>query len=422
MTELFAEKVLTVSELTLQVKFLLEEAFPLLFVSGEITGLSRPASGHVYLTLKDANAQISGVIYRGTALRIPFDLRNGLEVIVRGKLTVYPPRGSYQFMIEDVQPKGIGAAELALRQLKEKLQKLGYFAPERKRTLPAFPNRIAVITSPSGAAIRDILETLSQRWPACEVWVLPTRVQGEGAAEEIARALSLLRGLRGIDLAIVGRGGGSSEDLGAFNDERVARAIFEATIPVVSAVGHEIDVTIADLVADHRALTPTAAAQMVVPHRDELQQYLDALLERKRRGLARLAQRLRQRLTDLASRSCFRLPFELIRVRERRLDDLEGRIHRATKQHLAQLRERMLSQAARLGALSPLNVLARGYSLTRRERDFVVVRLGSEVVPGSRLLTDVQHARITSVVTAIEPVDRRITPRPNNANPTLFQN
>ncbi len=161
MTELFAEKVLSVSELTLQVKFLLEEAFPVMLVGGEISGLSRPASGHVYLTLKDANAQISGVIYRNTALRIPFDLRNGQEVIVRGKLTVYPPRGGYQFMIEEVQPKGIGAAELALRQLKEKLQKLGYFAAERKRTLPAFPNRIAVVTSPSGGAVRDILETLN---------------------------------------------------------------------------------------------------------------------------------------------------------------------------------------------------------------------------------------------------------------------
>jgi exodeoxyribonuclease VII large subunit len=422
LTELFAEKVLSVSELTQQVKFLLEEAFPSLTVSGEISGLSRPASGHVYLTLKDPSAQISGVIYRGAALRIPFDLRNGLEVIVRGKLTVYAPRGAYQFIIEDVQPKGLGAAELALRQLKEKLQKLGYFAAERKRTLPAFPTRIAVVTSSSGAAVRDILETLGQRWPACEVWVLPTRVQGEGAAEEIARAISLFRLLPGIDLAIVGRGGGSSEDLSAFNDERVARAIFESPIPIVSAVGHEIDVTIADLVADHRALTPTAAAQMVVPHRDELNEYVDALVQRKRQALWRLAQRLRQRLDGLADRACFRLPFEMVRVRERRLDDLEGRIHRATRQHLAQMRERLLSQAARLGALSPLNVLARGYSLTRREKDFAVVRLGSEVVAGSRLLTDVQHARITSVVTNIEPVDRRITPRPTNASPMLFQN
>jgi exodeoxyribonuclease VII large subunit len=420
--ELFADKVLSVSELTQQVKFLLEEAFPMLSLGGEISGLSRPASGHVYLTLKDASAQIPAVIYRNAALRIPFDLHNGLEVIVRGKLTVYPPRGSYQLMIEDVQPKGIGAAELALRQLKEKLQQLGYFAAERKRPLPAFPRRIAVVTSPSGAAVRDILETLSQRWLACEVWIFPARVQGEGAAEEIARALGQVNRLAGLDLAIVGRGGGSSEDLSAFNDERVARAIFESRIPIVSAVGHEIDVTIADLVADHRALTPTAAAQMVVPHIEEIREYLDVVRQRTRQGLLRIAQRLRERLTELATRTCFRLPFESIRVRERRLDELDGRIHRATRQHLAQLRERMISQAARLGALSPLNVLARGYSLTRREKDMAVVRLGSEVVPGSRLLTDVQHARITSVVTNIEPVDRRVAPRPNNASPTLFSN
>jgi exodeoxyribonuclease VII large subunit len=422
LTELFAEKVLSVSELTQQVKFLLEEAFPVITLAGEISGLSRPASGHVYLTLKDANAQISSVIYRNTALRIPFELRNGMDVIVRGKLTVYPPRGSYQFMIEDVQPKGIGAAELALRQLKEKLQKLGYFAGERKRALPPFPRRIAVVTSPTGAAIRDILETLGQRWMACDVWVLPVRVQGEGSALEIARALTQLNMVSGLDLVIVGRGGGSSEDLSSFNDERVARAIFESRIPVVSAVGHEIDVTIADLVADHRALTPTAAAQMVVPHRDELREYLDLVRHRARQSLVRIANQLRQRVADLASRPCFRLPFELIRVRERRLDDLEGRIHRAIRQHLAQLRERLLRQGARLGALSPLNVLARGYSLTRREKDMVVVRLGSEVVPGSRLVTDVQHARVTSVVTNIEPVDRRMVPRPNNASPSLFQN
>ncbi|CAN5456439.1 exodeoxyribonuclease VII large subunit [soil metagenome] len=422
MTELFADKVLSVSELTHQVKFLLEEAFPVITLGAEISGLSRPASGHIYLTLKDANAQISSVIYRGTALRIPFDLRNGLDVIVRGKLTVYPPRGSYQFMIEDVQPKGIGAAELALRQLKEKLQKLGYFATERKRPLPSFPKRIAVVTSPTGAAIRDILETLRQRWLACEVWVLPVRVQGEGSAEEIARALLQLNSHTGVDLAIVGRGGGSSEDLSSFNDERVARAIFESRIPIVSAVGHEIDVTIADLVADHRALTPTAAAQMVVPHRDELREYFDLVRHRARQSLVRIANQLRQRVTNLSSRACFRLPFEVIRARERRLDDLEGRIHRAARQHLAQLRERFLSQAARLGALSPLNVLARGYSLTRREKDMVVVRLGSEVVPGSRLVTDGQHARVTSVVTHIEPVDRRIVPRPSNASSSLFQN
>jgi exodeoxyribonuclease VII large subunit len=422
LTELFAEKVLSVSELTQQVKFLLEEAFPVITLAGEISGLSRPASGHVYLTLKDANAQVSSVIYRNTAIRIPFELRNGMDVIVRGKLTVYPPRGSYQFMIEDMQPKGIGAAELALRQLKEKLQKLGYFAGERKRALPSFPRRIAVVTSPTGAAIRDILETLGQRWLACDVWVLPVRVQGEGSALEIARALTQLNTVSGLDLVIVGRGGGSSEDLSSFNDERVARAIFESRIPVVSAVGHEIDVTIADLVADHRALTPTAAAQMVVPHRDELREYLDLVRHRARHSLVRIANQLRQRVADLASRPCFRLPFELIRVRERRLDDLEGRIHRAIRQHLAQLRERLLRQGARLGALSPLNVLARGYSLTRREKDMVVVRLGSEVVPGSRLVTDVQHARVTSVVTNIEPVDRRIVPRPNNASPSLFQN
>ncbi len=371
------------------------------------------------------------MIYRNTAARIPLrTLRNGLDVVVRGKLTVYPPRGGYQFMIEDVQPKGIGAVELALRLAQGKAaEACGCFAEAGEKTslLPAFPRRkIALVTSPSGAAVRDMLETLTLRLAGLrESGVLShVRVQGRRSRRRNRHVPwhAVGSSLVSVDVVIVGRGGGSSEDLSSFNDERVARAIFESTIPVVSAVGHEIDVTIADLVADHRALTPTAAAQMVVPHRDELREYLDLVRHRARQSLVRIANQLRQRVTDLATRPCFRLPLEMIRVRERRLDDLEGRIHRATRQHLAQLRERLLTQGARLGALSPLNVLARGYSLTRREKDMVVVRLGSEVVPGSRLVTEVQHARVTSVVTNIEPVDRRIVPRPNNASPSLFQN
>jgi exodeoxyribonuclease VII large subunit len=415
-----AAKILSVTELTQQVKFLLEEGFPSLCVGGEISGLARPASGHIYLTLKDAAAQLACVIYRSAAGKIPFELSNGMEVLTRGKITVYPPRGSYQFIIDDIQPKGLGAAELALRQLKEKLQKLGYFAPERKRPLPAFPGRIAVVTSPSGAAVRDILETLAERWPFCEVWVLPTRVQGEGAAAEIARALELMPALAGVDVVIVGRGGGSSEDLSAFNDERVARAIFYCPVPVVSAVGHEIDVTIADLVADQRALTPTAAAQVVVPDVHEIRDLVDILAKRIKQGLVQMAGRLRQRLDGLAQRRCFRLPLESIRDRERRLDELDGRIQRATRQYLSQMRERVRAQVGRLEGLSPLNVLSRGYSLTRREKDLAIVRLGSEVVAGSRLVTDVHGARIVSVVQGIETVQRRLIPRDPNTTPWLF--
>lgn len=411
MTQLPTAKILTVTELTQQVKTALEGNFPAQWVAGEISGLARPGSGHVYFTLKDPGSQIGCVIYKNAAARIPYELVNGQEVIARGRLSVYVPRGNYQLLIDELQPKGMGAAELALRQLKEKLHKLGYFAQERKRPLPVYPRRVAVVTSPTGAAVRDILETLAKRWPLTEVWVCPTRVQGETAALEIARALLGAGTLAGADVVIVGRGGGSSEDLSAFNDERVAVAIFECPIPVVSAVGHEIDVTIADMVADARALTPTAAAQMIVPHQIEFQNFLEAFADRFRQALIKTWRLGAERLENLAERRCFRLPLEGIRERERRLDDLENRIQRAIKQQIERLQERVHARMASLEGLSPLNVLARGYSLTRREKDLTVVRLGSEVVKGSRLVTDVHRARIVSVVETIEPVDRSVVPR-----------
>src|SRR5262245_54917644 len=272
-------KVLSVSALTQEIKGLLEDGFSSVWVTGEVSNVSRPPSGHLYLTLKDPQAQLPAVIYRGIALRLKFDLRNGQEVIVRGGLSVYPPHGKYQFVIEELQPKGIGALELAFRQLKERLFRLGYFAPERKKPLPRFPRRLALVTSPTGAAVRDMLGILSQRWAAVEIWVCPVRVQGDGAAEEVATAIGRLNqlaqaGVLPVDVMIVGRGGGSTEDLWAFNEECVARAIYLSAIPVVSAVGHEVDLTIADLVADCRALTPTEAATRVVPDLEEMLQYL----------------------------------------------------------------------------------------------------------------------------------------------------
>src|SRR5205807_4700814 len=235
-----------------------------------------------------------------------------MEIIARGRLTVYVPRGEYQLQVEELQPKGLGALELALRQLKEKLLKLGYFAAERKKPLPRFPRRVALVTSASGAAVRDILEILGRRWPAVEAWVCPVRVQGDGAAEEIAAAIRLLNRVAAVDVMIVGRGGGSVEDLWAFNAECVARAIFESRIPVVSAVGHEIDLTIADLVADCRALTPSEAAERVVPDRAEVLEWLTGLEGRFRALLRRSLEVSRTRLADLAGRPCFRRPLERI--------------------------------------------------------------------------------------------------------------
>ena len=249
--------VLTVSALTLLIKEVVEGSFPLVWVSGEISNFSRPQSGHCYLTLKDDQAQIRAVIWRGTAATIRCDLHDGLEVICRGHLDLYALRGSYQLVVDELQPKGLGALEQALRRLREKLAAEGLFDRGRKRPFPTFPRRIAVITSPTGAAIRDFLQVLNRRWRGCDVLIVPVRVQGVGSAEEIARAIATVnRLLSPVDVLVVARGGGSLEDLWAFNEEPVVRAIAASRIPVVSGVGHEIDVTLADLAADLRALTP----------------------------------------------------------------------------------------------------------------------------------------------------------------------
>jgi exodeoxyribonuclease VII large subunit len=398
-------KVLSVGELTRAIKGLLETAYAPVWVEGEVSNLARPASGHVYLTLKDDTAPLKAVVYRGVALRLRFDLRDGMKVIVRGKLTVYEPRGEYQLQIEEIQPKGIGPLELAFRQLKEKLSVLGYFEPLRKRKPPRFPRRVALLTSPTGSAVRDMLEILSRRWPATEVWVHPVRVQGDGAAVEIARALALLNRIsppdalpeHRVDVVILGRGGGSLEDLWAFNEEALAHAIFRSQIPVVSGVGHEDDLTIADLVADVRALTPSEAAERVVPDRVEVLGWLADIEARLRTLLLRGVQTARERLTDLAVRRCFRAPLDLVREKGGRLVGWDERLGRAARQRLTQSRERLGSLANRLEALSPLNVVARGYSLTRTE-DGAVVRDFEQVRPGERIFIHLGRGRLVGRV------------------------
>jgi exodeoxyribonuclease VII large subunit len=391
-------KVLSVGELTRQVKQVIDGGFPNVWVSGEVSNLRRPSSGHLYLKLKDSEAILNTVIYRGVGLRLKFDLRDGMEVLARGRLNVYVPNGEYQLNVEELHPKGIGPLELAFRQLKEKLSVRGYFDPKRKKQLPRYPGRVVLVTSPTGAAVRDMLEILGRRWPATEVWVCPVPVQGDGAAEKIAEAVTRLNRIRGIDVLIVGRGGGSMEDLWAFNEECVAHAIFTSRIPVVSGVGHETDLTIADLVADVRALTPSEAAERVVPSRAEMLEALRGTEAQLRQLLLRRMERARQRLDDLARRRCFRLPLERVCDEERILDELGERLRRAMTQRVATARQRLEGQAGRLETLSPLNVLARGYSLTRTEADRAVVRRADQVRPGDRLVTTLQHGQIISRV------------------------
>ena len=398
-----APQVLSVAELTAQIKDLLETSFESVWVAGEVSSLSRPHSGHCYLTLKDDQAQLRCAVWRNTLNRLRFDLDDGLEVVCRGRIDVYAPRGTYQLIIESIEPKGIGALELALRQLRDKLAREGLFDAARKRPLPAFARRIAVVTSPSGAAIRDFLQVLARRWRGADVIVVPTRVQGEGAAAEIAAAIAAANRLPlAIDCLVVTRGGGSLEDLWAFNEEAVVRAIHASRIPVISAIGHEIDVTLSDLVADVRALTPSEAAELVAPAAEDITARFRQTEKRMSAALRWRLSAARSRLDAVAAHRVFRLPRAPIEDLTLRLDELDARAARALGQRLLMARTRVQQQAARLEALSPLGVLGRGYSLTQRADNGQLVRDAAELSPGEEIVTRFGRGRATSRVHAVE--------------------
>ena len=397
-----ADAPLTVSELTAAVKAAFDEQFPGVWVAGEVTNLVRAASGHVYFSLKDAGAVLRCVMFRGFALRLKFDLREGQQVVARGGLSVYPQRGEYQLYAESLEPKGVGAAELALRQLKERLLKKGYFAPDRKRPLPLFPRCVALIASPTGAAVRDMLEILTVRWPLAAVVVKPSRVQGDGAAAEIAAAVVLLNKLHALShlplcAIVIGRGGGSSEDLAAFNEEVVADAVFRSVVPVVSAVGHEVDVSVCDLVADYRALTPSQAITALCPDRSELLDGLQERADRMRDALQRRVAVGRKQADALAARPALRKPLDRVRALEQRLDDTAGRLHRAVSQGVRQRGDKLAAAADQLQGLSPLNVLGRGYSLTRVAGGGLL-RDAADAKPGDTLITTLAAGEVRSVV------------------------
>ncbi len=397
------DRVLSVGELTEAIKDLLEGTFPTVWVAGEISNFSRPQSGHCYLTLKDDQAQIRAVLWRTAAQRVRFDLHDGLQVVCQGNLDVYAPRGSYQLVIQQIEPRGIGALELALRQLRERLAAEGLFEPARKRQLPPFPKRIALVTSPTGAAIRDFLEMLRRRWRGVDVIVVPVRVQGDGAAGEIAAAIRQVnRWPTGVDVLVVGRGGGSLEDLWSFNEEIVVRAIHGSRIPVVSAVGHEIDVTLADLVADVRALTPSDAATRVAPSADDLLAGLQVWKRRLLTALRRKAAAARQQLEALAARRVLRKPFERIHDAQRQLDEWNARACRAMWRRWRQADEQAGVLAARLEGLSPLSVLARGYSLTQRTADGRLLIDATRLSPGDQITTRFARGQATSRVEQVD--------------------
>lgn len=395
--------VISVTELVTAFKEVVETALPPCCVEGEISNCRRSPAGHYYLTLKDDNAEIGAVIWKSTAARLKFQLKDGMQVLATGGLQVYVARGNCQFIINRLMPQGVGELELAFRQLKERLQKEGLFDADRKRPLPRIPHRIALVTSPTSAAVRDMIQVIGRRWPAVPVVIVPVRVQGDGAAEEIAHALQRVHLIPDVDVVITGRGGGSLEDLWAFNEEIVARAIADCRIPVVSAVGHEIDVSIADLVADRRALTPSEAAELVVPSQDEMRQTLHATVGRMQQLLQNRISRYQMRLEALESRSVLQRPMTLVDERRQLCDELADQMQRAIRLQHERLQRTVQATAGTLDALSPLKVLSRGYSLTTTSEGSVV-RSVSDVSSGDAIRTRTSDGTIQSVVSEIVPL------------------
>jgi len=394
---------LSVTQLTWYLKRLVEGAVPQVWLEGEISDLSRPSSGHLYFTLKDEKAQIRAVIWRSTASRLKVTLKEGMSVICCGAVEIYPPRGTYQIVISQIQPQGVGSLQLAFQELYQKLSKEGLFAPERKQQLPPFPRRIGFVTSPSGAAIHDFLESAEHLWNEFHLYVIPSRVQGDAATAEIVKGIELAERIRPqLDLLIVGRGGGSIEDLWCFNEEAVVRAVAACGLPTVSAVGHEIDVTLCDLAADARAMTPSQAASLVFPKKSELLGTIHGLSRRVEQLVRSRVERLRQRVEGLADRPVLSRPQWIHQTRKQNVDDWEQRISAAIQRQLV-VRQQRLSEISRAAqALSPLSVLERGYSLTTLQGTSKPLRAASEVSPGQTIKTRLSEGVIVSRVEATD--------------------
>lgn len=388
----------SVSVLTDAIRYSLNEVFNTVWVEGEVSGLTTPQSGHVYFNLKDESAQLNCIVWRTTAGRLPFKIENGQKLICGGSIDVYPQRGSYQLIIQQVQPVGIGALELAFRQLKEKLQTEGLFDPAAKQPIPRYPKRVAVVTSPTGAAVRDFLQVLTRRWSATDVMIVPVRVQGDGAADEIAAAIDRLQELADpVDVIVVTRGGGSTEDLWSFNEEKVCRAIFNSRVPVISGVGHEIDITLCDLVADVRALTPSEAAERLVPDREDFKRQLGNVSQRMQKALESKIENADLRLDRYSNHTALRRPVDAIERRLQQINSLGQDMHQVVQLKMRMHEMQLATMAEKLELVSPLGVLKRGYSLTT-DMTGAVITAADEAAPGTLIQTRLSRGRITSRV------------------------
>ena len=393
------QRIFNVTELNEYVKALIESdpALSSIYVRGELSNYKVYPSGHHYFTMKDETGALRCVMFRRSASKLRFRPENGMKVVAFGRVSVFPRDGAYQLYVNDLTPDGVGDLYVAFEQLKEKLLKEGLFDSKYKKPIPRFPDRIAVITSGAGAAVQDIIRVLGKRWPLSKVIVLPVRVQGTEAPLEITGAIRYANRYGVADLIITGRGGGSIEDLWAFNDERVARAVFQSDIPVISAVGHEPDVTISDFVADLRAATPSNAAELAVPDMAELREALKSMDLRAGQALKRELQALRRRLDDLQSKRVLQNPKNTIDDKRMMLDYAQERLNAAAQSSFKAARERYIHLAASLDAMSPLKVLGRGYSVAQRE-DGRVIKKASDVKSGDKITVRLQKDKLSATV------------------------
>lgn len=377
-------RIVTVSELTNYIKGKLEgdQILRNIWVKGEISNFRHHSSGHMYFTLKDEGSALKAIMFKSRNGQLPFRPENGMGVLAHGYISLFERDGQYQLYVDEMQPDGIGALHLAFMQLKEKLEKEGLFAVARKKILPLMPRKIGVVTSPTGAAIRDIITVMQRRFPRTHIVIVPVAVQGEEASAQIARGIELVNGLDDIDVIIVGRGGGSLEELWAFNTEVVARSIFVSRIPVISAVGHETDYTIADFVADHRAPTPSAAAEMAVPDRKELARYIYNLRERLNCAVIAKLQAEKKRLSACLMRAPFYRPKDRVYRYSQELDYLTRQLGQVTSTLLRSKKHELALKAAKLNALSPLATLERGFGICRTKPDGAVISGINQVEAG----------------------------------------
>lgn len=401
------KKIFTVSEITQDIKIIFENTFAEVWVEGEVSNFKAAASGHFYFTLKDKDACLAAAMFVRANRQLKFKLEDGLKVICFGKVDVYPPRGQYQLIVEQIEPKGIGAQQLAFEQLKAKLFKEGLFDPARKRQLPLMPQTIGIVTSKAGAAIRDILQILKKGAPFVDVVIRSTKVQGEGAAKEISEAIEDLNKFAKIDCLIISRGGGSIEDLWAFNEEVVARAISNSKIPTISAVGHQINTTLSDLTADVFVETPSAAAKIIVDKKNSLNAEIDGLKYEMNSAVTSILHVLSNSLTAL--RHVLKSPLDRLLEKQQFLDELISGLDKSIKHFIDITSERFSVLVHRLDALSPLAILSRGYSLTMLEKNEEVVRDASKLKKGDIIKTFLGKG---SAISRVEEVSEN-EPRPS---------